>query len=74
MAEAKLAAAWPVSSAARQRVFDARSARTAASAAAALETLASLNDNGREAHPAALERLKRELGDGIASVDNLFSL
>lgn len=74
MAEAKLAAAWPVASAARQRVFDARSARTAASAAAALETLASLNDNGREAHPAALERLKRELGDGIASVDNLFSL
>jgi hypothetical protein len=74
MAEAKLAAAWPGASAARQRVFDARSGRTAASAVAALEMLASLNDNGREAHPAALERLKRELGGGIESVDDLFSL
>jgi hypothetical protein len=74
LAEAKLAAAWPAASAARQRVFNARSGRTAASAAAALETLASLHDNGCEAHPAAIEQLKRELGDGIASVDQLFSL
>ncbi len=40
MAEAELAAAWPVSSPACQRCFDARSARTAAAAAAGLEAIA----------------------------------
>lgn len=74
MAEAKLAAAWPGSSAARQRVYDTRSTRTAAAAAAGLEALAKLHENGREPHAATLERLKRELRDGVESIDVLFSL
>ena len=74
MAEAKLAAAWPAASAAKQRVYDARSARVAAAAAAALETLAAQHEAGKVPHPQALERLKRELGDGIDSIDLLFSL
>jgi hypothetical protein len=74
MAEAKLAAAWPGASPARQRCFDARSARTAAAAAAGLEMLAAHQEVGKEPHPAAIARLKRELGDGIGSIDQLFSL
>jgi hypothetical protein len=74
MAEAKLAAAWPGASAAKQRVYDARSARVAAAAAAALEALATQHESGQAPHPQALERLKRELGDGISSIDLLFSL
>jgi hypothetical protein len=74
MAEAKLAAAWPGASAAKQRVYDARSAKTAAAAAAGLEALASLQEAGKVPHAVALERLKRELGDGVASIDQLFSL
>jgi hypothetical protein len=74
MAEAKLAAAWPGASPAKQRVCDARSARTAAAAAAGLETLAALHEGGKEPHAQALERLKRELGEGIDSIDLLFSL
>jgi hypothetical protein len=74
MAEAKLAAAWPGASPARQRCFDARSARTAAAAAAGLEMLAAHQEAGKEPHPTAIARLKRELGDGIGSIDQLFSL
>jgi hypothetical protein len=74
MAEAKLAAAWPGASAAKQRVYDARSARAAAAAAAGLEALAALHEGGKEPHAEALERLKRELGEGVASIDQLFSL
>ena len=74
MAEAKLAAAWPVSTPARQRCFDARSARTASAAAAGLEAIARNQDAGGEPHPAAVERLKQELGSGVESIDQLFSL
>ena len=74
MAEAKLAAAWPVASGARQRVYDARSARIAAAAVAGLEALAAQHEAGQEPHPRAIERLKRELGDGVESIDLLFSL
>ena len=74
MAEAKLAAAWPGASAAARRVYDARSTRTAAAAAAGLEALAKLHEGGREPHAATLERLKRELSDGVESIDLLFSL
>ena len=74
MAEAKLAAAWPVASPARQRCFDARSARTAAAAAAGLEMLAAHQEAGKEPHPAAIDRLRRELGDGVGAIDQLFSL
>ena len=74
MAEAKLAAAWPVATPARQRCFDTRSARTAAAAAAGLEAIAGRHDGGEVPHPAAVERLKRELGTGVESIDQLFSL
>ena len=62
MVEAKLAAGWPGASAAKQRVYDARSARTAAEAAAGLEALAALHEGGKEPHGNALVRFKRELG------------
>lgn len=74
MAEAKLAAGWPNASAAKQRVYDARSAKVAAAAAAGLEIFANSQEAGKEPHPAAIERLKRELGAGIGSIDQLFSL
>ena len=74
MAEAKLAAGWPQASPARQRVYDARSARVAAAAAAALEVLAAQHEAGQEPHAAAIARLKRELGEGVESIDLLFSL
>lgn len=74
MAEAKLAAAWPGAPAAKQRVYDARSARAAAAAAAGLEALAALHEGGKVPHAKALERLKRELRDGVEGIDILFSL
>jgi hypothetical protein len=64
MAEAKLAAGWP----------NASPAKIAAAAAAGLEMIANGQENGNEPHPAAIERLKRELGDGIGAIDQLFSL
>ena len=74
MVEAKLAAAWPVASPARQRCYDARSARAAAGAAAGLEAVVAQQDQGASPNPAAVTRLKRELGTGIDSIDQLFSL
>ena len=74
MAEAKLAAAWPGAAPATQRVYEARSLKAAAAAAAGLESLAALHQGGKEPHPAALQRLKRELRDGIGDIDLLFSL
>ena len=74
MAEAKLAAAWPVATPARQRCFDTRSARTAAAAAAGLEAIAKRHDGGEVPHPAAVDRLKREIGTGVELIDQLFSL
>jgi hypothetical protein len=74
MAEAKLAAGWPGASSARKRVYDARSSKVAAAAAAGLEMIAAQQEAGKEPHPAAIERLKRELGNGIGAIDQLFSL
>jgi hypothetical protein len=74
MAEAKLAAAFPGASPAKQRVYEVRSKRTAAAAAAGLEALAKLHGDGGEPHPAMIERLKRELRNGVESIDLLFSL
>ena len=74
MAEARLAAGWPNASPAKKRVYDARSAKVAAAAAAGLEMIANSQEAGNEPHPAAIERLKRELRDGIGGIDQLFSL
>ena len=74
MAEAKLAAGWPNASPAKRRAYDARSARIAAAAAAGLEMVARQEEAGSEPHPAAIERLKRELGEGVDAIDQLFSL
>jgi hypothetical protein len=74
MAEAKLAAGWPVASPARQRCFGTRSGRTAAAAAAGLEAITGRNDGGKAAHPAAVKRLERELAAGVDTIDQLFSL
>ena len=74
MAEAKLAAAWPSASPAKQRVYEMRSLRAAATAAAGLEAMATLHQSGQEPHGAALERLKRELTDNVQNIDLLFSL
>ena len=74
MAEAKLAAGWPNASPAKRRVYDARSAKVAAAAAAGVELIASSQEAGKEPHAAAIERLRRELGDGVGAIDQLFSL
>lgn len=74
MAEARLAGGWPQASPAKQRVYDRRSARIAAAAAAALEVLAAQHEAGEEPHAAAVARLKRELGEGVDDIDLLFSL
>jgi len=74
LAEARLAAGWPDATPSKRRAYDARSSRIAAAAAAGLEVIAAREEAGQEPHPAAIERLKRELGDGIGSIDQLFSL
>ena len=72
--DARLALGFPGSSQPAQRCFDARSARVASAAAAGLEAIASQQDRGIEAHPAAIEQLERELAAGLDSLDQLFSL
>lgn len=74
MAEAKLATVWPVASPAHQRIYEVRSTRTAAAAAAGLEALAALESGNVPPHRAAIQRLKRELGSGVGEIDRLFSL
>ena len=74
MAEAKLAAGWPVSTPARQRCYETRSARTAAAAAAGLEAITQRQDAGDGANPAAVKRLQDDLRKGVDSIDQLFSL
>jgi hypothetical protein len=74
MAEAKLAAGWPVASPARRRCYDARSSRAAGAAAAGLEAIASLHDQGIQPHPVAVRRLKEQLLADVDSIDRLFSL
>jgi hypothetical protein len=61
---------WPASSKSRART----PARVASAAAAGLEAIARQQDAGNPPHPAALEALERELGDGLSELDQLFSL
>ena len=72
--DAIIAAGWPQAAPAAQRAFDTRSARVAAAAAAGLEAIAARHEAGQSPHPAAIERLARELGGGLADLDQLFSL
>ncbi len=72
--EARLALGFPGSSPPVQRCFDARSARVANAAVAGLEAIAGQQDAGNPPHPAALAALERELTDGLADIDRLFSL
>ncbi len=72
--EARLALGFPGASPSVQRCFDARSGRVANAAAAGLEAIARQQDAGNRPHPAALDALERELGAGLAEIDQLFSL
>jgi len=72
--EARLALGFPGSTAPTQRCFDTRSAKVASAAAAGLEAIAGHHDEGRVPHPEAIARLERELGEGLDSIDQLFSL
>ena len=72
--EARLALGFPGATPPVQRCFDERSARVASAAAAGLEAIASQQDRGTKANPAAIERLEYELATGIESIDQLFSL
>ena len=72
--EARLALGFPGATPPVKRCFDARSARVASAAAAGLEAIASQQDRGAKANPAAIERLEHELATGIESIDQLFSL
>ncbi|MEQ7873461.1 hypothetical protein ABDK56_05585 [Sphingomonas sp. ASV193] len=72
--EARLAVMWPSVGAARKRAFEARSARTASAAADGLEALAANAATGQPLNPAALRRLRAELGRGLDDLDLLFSL
>ena len=72
--EARLAVLWPAANPATRRCFEARSARAAQGAAAGLEAITAQHDRGQEAHPAATDRLLRELGTGLDEIDQLFSL
>jgi hypothetical protein len=72
--EARLALGFPSASPPVKRCFDARSARVASAAAAGLEAIASQHDCGLVPHPDAIARLEQELGDGLDSIDQLFSL
>ena len=72
--EARLAVRWPGATSAAKRVFNARSARSAAGAAAGLEAIAARHDQGQAANPAATEKLAAELAAGLDELDILFSL
>ena len=69
-----VAAAWPDAAPATQRAFEARSTRVAGGAAAGLEAIAAHHQDGVSPHPAALDRLNRELAAGLADLDRLLSL
>lgn len=65
---------WPVAGEAHERCFDARSARTVAGSAAGLEAIAELRANGRDANPAAAERLAQDIRAGLEELGVHFSL
>jgi len=72
--EARLAVRWPATSDAAKRCFEARSARTAAAAAAGLEAIAAQHAKGAQTNPAATARLMADHGAGLDELDLLFSL
>lgn len=72
--EARLALGFPGSNPPAQRCFEARSARVASAAAAGLEAITTAHEQGIEPHPQAIARLEAELGAGLDTLDQLFSL
>jgi hypothetical protein len=60
--------------AARKAWFDARSARAVAGSAAGLEAIAELNAEGGQAHPAAAERLARDIRTRLEELGAVLSL
>ena len=59
---------------ARKVWFDARSARAVAGSAAGLEAIAELNADGGQPHPAAAERLARDIRDRLEELGAVLSL
>jgi hypothetical protein len=59
---------------ARKAWFDARSARAVAGSAAGLEAIAELNAEGGKAHPAAAERLARDIRVRLEELGAVLSL
>ena len=59
---------------ARKAWFDARSARAVAGSAAGLEAIAELNAEGGETHPAAAERLARDIRARLEELGAVLSL
>ena len=60
--------------AARKAWFDGRSARAVAGSAAGLEAIAALNEAGGQAHPAAAERLARDIRVRLEELGAVLSL
>lgn len=59
---------------ARRAWFDDRSARAVAGSAAGLEAIAALNVEGGQPHPAAAERLARDIRDRLEELGAVLSL
>jgi hypothetical protein len=59
---------------AKKARFEARSARAVAGSAAGLEAMASLNADGGQAHPAAAERLARDIRQRLEELGAVLSL
>jgi hypothetical protein len=59
---------------ARKARFDARSSRAVAGSAAGLEAIATLKAEGRQAHPAAAERLALDIRSRLEELGAVLSL
>jgi hypothetical protein len=59
---------------ARKSWFDDRSARAVAGSAAGLEAIAALNAEGGQPHPAAAERLARDIRERLEELGAVLSL
>ena len=69
--EVDLAAAWDEADDARRRAFDARSAKLVSAAAAGLEALVSINQQGQEPNGEASREMVDQIRRELASVSRL---